>query len=837
MQLRKPDLLPGDDPMPRYRHLDLALASPLFSLPVPSPSGVGVRFADNPGYLADEEDEDSSPISLTFELIEAGRRYRENAIPAVAPQGLVFPAEFTMDVLLRDESGGGAPLHSPPSSSSTNERNRQMASSKSDSPSDEELALVRASSQFAKQGGKKFANQGPNPFVSTGPSNFGQHHGAFGHQTPRPGTAMPRHQNFGSQNFGNQNNFMTSPPPQRPHRNAVGPAGNNRGGIVSTPITRASHHGHSPLFTSQHFQECANIQERLVTIQQYIRVSPGISSDLANNVQNQLITIGQELNAFFHNASHECQKAQYQAGELRVHMETMQQELLARKKQIDEFKTAYSKSTNDNDGLMNKNRELAGRLGDSQAQNAQLKSTIQGQDMRHMAQVQNLENEIKALRMSGDNPMQLIKVDEPNKEPRRGSGLNPTAPAFGPRANGGQSDKGKGNMPMPEFPASSATTVTPYNHHAGPSNVPERPLTPLAKKPNFGRQMPPQDARTYESGYQQSARNRRVGSIAASTSGQSAFVSNHSSQRATAMSTSNVLTPYKDGLSEAIAKVDDYSDIIDWEPADIQNGFGRLYEMMEGLVATQHCNPPFNDVDKMLHRSHPDTWNYILAMGLPNPMQSATHMSHLLGDSHCRHFVIKRVVVDYLFNCLISPDAFREFSDEMDGHLEALQEKMRGKIPGNVRPQGDQRQRLIEDHAKLIKHIVYSPEGEEFRDRSVTKHVNILSTILRPMRNCTISDEAAQKTLRIIMNYAFTVTSKLWTSSMTIHYFFPETGSKFSAGQMRPMNHLEIPPEQLQYSQWRVMLVVCPTLSLRDDRDRGSLRTHELMKADVLVMK
>lgn len=153
------------------------------------------------------------------------------------------------------------------------------------------------------------------------------------------------------------------------------------------------------------------------------------------------------------------------------------------------------------------------------------------------------------------------------------------------------------------------------------------------------------------------------------------------------------------------------------------------------------------------------------------------------------------------------------------------------------RPQGAQRQRLIEDHSKLIKHIVYSDEGEGFRDRQVTKHVTILNTILRPMRNCTTTEEDALKTIRIMMKYAFTVTSKLWTSAMTIHYFFPETGSKYSNGQMRPMNHLEIPPEQLQYSQWRVMLVVCPTLSLRDDRNPASLRTHELMKADVLVMK
>ncbi|KAK8086656.1 hypothetical protein PG994_001630 [Apiospora phragmitis] len=720
-----------------------------------------------------------------------------------------------------DDSGGGAPLHSSQSSSSAAGNNRYMGSSKSDSPSDDELALVRASSQFAKQSGDKSAHQGPNPFVSTGPSNFGQQHGAFGNQIPRPGTSMPR-----QQNFSHNNNYMTSPSAQGPHRNVHGPSGNARGAIP--------------------FQACADMQDRLVTIQQYIRISPGISSDLANNIQSQLINIGQELNAFFHDTSREQQKAQYQAGELRVHLGRLQQELAARKKQVEEFKTAYTNMASEHEALVGKNREFAGRLGDSQAQNAQLKSTIQGQDMKHMTQVQHLEDEIKALRMSGDNPMQVVKVTNVDDKARRSSVLNPAAPAFGPRADAGQNDKGKGKMPIPEFTASSASTIVPYNRNAGPGNVTERPLTPLARKPNFGRQLPSQDARAYENGYrsvmpeQQAARNRRDNSFSASTSGQSALMSNQSSYNSGAIS--NVLTPYKGGPGDSTGDGDSQlaRHKVDWEPEDIQQGFGRVYEMMEGLVATQHCTPPYNDVDRMLHTSHPDTWNYILAMGLANPVQSATHMSHLLGDAACRHFVIKRVIVDYLFNSMISPDVFRGFSDEMDGHLEALQQKMRSKFPGNAnggRPQGTQRQRLIEDHAKLIKHILYSPEGKDFRDRAITKHVNMLSMILRPMRNCTTDDQSAQKALRIIISNAFTVTSKLWTSCMTIHYFFPETGSKFSNGQMRPMNHLEISPEQLQYSQWRVMLVVCPTLSLRDDRNADSLRTHELMKADVLVMK
>lgn len=79
-RLRKPDLLPRGDPKPAYRHLELRLASPLPSLPIPSPSGVGVRFDDNRGYQADEEDEGSTPTTQTFEIMEDGK-FTMDALP------------------------------------------------------------------------------------------------------------------------------------------------------------------------------------------------------------------------------------------------------------------------------------------------------------------------------------------------------------------------------------------------------------------------------------------------------------------------------------------------------------------------------------------------------------------------------------------------------------------------------------------------------------------------------------------------------------------------------------------------------------------------------------
>jgi hypothetical protein len=141
------------------------------------------------------------------------------------------------------------------------------------------------------------------------------------------------------------------------------------------------------------------------------------------------------------------------------------------------------------------------------------------------------------------------------------------------------------------------------------------------------------------------------------------------------------------------------------------------------------------------------------------------------------------------------------------------------------------------DHAKVVQFIVEAPEAEVFKRRSVAKHVDMLHSILKPMRSCSIDDEQSRKGLTVVINAAWTITTRIWTSGMTLHYYFPETGSKFAYGTMRSINYTDTPSDQMQYQQYRIMLVVTPTLSLRDDRDMDRLRTHELLKSDVLVMR
>lgn len=115
----------------------------------------------------------------------------------------------------------------------------------------------------------------------------------------------------------------------------------------------------------------------------------------------------------------------------------------------------------------------------------------------------------------------------------------------------------------------------------------------------------------------------------------------------------------------------------------------------------------------------------------------------------------------------------------------------------------------------------------------------MLLAIMRPMRNTTVTDEMALKALRIFIKASYNMSMKIWSSNMTLHYYFPETGNKFSVATMDAKNGniLGGNPEHLQHSQYRISLVVGPTLTLRDDRETRFLKTFGIRKAEVLVMK
>lgn len=143
--------------------------------------------------------------------------------------------------------------------------------------------------------------------------------------------------------------------------------------------------------TQPYSKDVAGLQGRLVTVQQYVRISPGITSELATNIQSQLMSIGQELNAFFALLGNDHKKSQYLNGELRVQLDLTRKELAARKKQVEELQGKYITLIKERDTHRDKNAELVGRLGDTQAELMELRDFVRklaAQDERNVAQLQ-----------------------------------------------------------------------------------------------------------------------------------------------------------------------------------------------------------------------------------------------------------------------------------------------------------------------------------------------------------------------------------------------------------------------------------------------------------------
>ncbi|KAF7539927.1 hypothetical protein G7054_g1812 [Neopestalotiopsis clavispora] len=688
-----------------------------------------------------------------------------------------------------DSSGGAMLARALEATPNKDHDGMGSTTNRSDSPSDDEMALVEASDQF-----NKLVNdsQGYRPLVAA--DEYHQ-----GHHLRRPSTVRPPNGFVGQQPFGS-------------------PGSNVPPSVASSPLYRGF----------------GDIQARLVTAQQYVRVTPGYNNDQAQNIQTLLIGVGQDLTHFATNIIQEHTKSQHQVGELRMQYEKAQTELLSRRQQIADLQTKYRELSQDKDQHAKIATGLEKQVESQQKDIQRLQKLAQNFEQKRVKQVKELETEIKSLRLERDNKMQLVKVSKTandendsdnedvetptnnNRGPptkRRESFLNPNASEFGPR--GAKADHSKEMLPLlRKYATEGATMATTTQTQDARSYTPG----------NFEPPKPAPSRMGFRSG----------------TPATPFGLTNTFGAKSNALVRTN--TPRQTGF-RAVTEFGsvDFNALQNkpaWEAEDVAHGFARLFGLIEGLIAKNHITPPFNEADSMLVHTNPATWNYILSMGLKNPTHSASHMADLLTKFKCRHWVMKRILVDYIINRLIVPEIFFGFNDAIDSHLSALQSRMRSRGPNAGRPQGAERQRIVMDHAKVVQFIIESgAEADEFRDRSVAKHVGMLMEILKPMRSCSIDDETARRALTVVINAAWTITTHVWTSGMTLHYYFPETGSKFAYGTMRSINYTDTPSDQMQYQQYRIMLVVTPTLSLRDDRDMDRLRTHELLKSDVLVMR
>lgn len=359
-------------------------------------------------------------------------------------------------------------------------------------------------------------------------------------------------------------------------------------------------------------------------------------------------------------------------------------------------------------------------------------------------------------------------------------------------------------------PAAESSQATPKagSSKAGPSGV----TPPAAKSSEAG----PSKAAAPTTG------SARVGS-GAGPSGKTILVAN---------TTSGFVHNPGDESETTIARHKEH-----WSVDDITDAVDHLYSVCKGYIVNCHNPGELPTVPyEYLQTMEPATWSYICSLIYADPHQAAAHLTYLFSITMYRPYVVLRVCLDYFFKKILSPDIFLGFSTELDAHLAALQQEM---AMCNTSDQPEPRQRIIDQHARIIAHLIQSPGFDAFQSNVINGHSVNLAQILKPMRSCKLPEDDVLKAVRCMVDVAFTISCKVWSSSVTLNFSFPECGVRYAFGTMHAFNanHMGIPDERiLQFNHYRVSFIMSPTLSVRDDRGITS-KTSGIRKADVLVMK
>ncbi|KAI0182043.1 hypothetical protein GGR52DRAFT_584455 [Hypoxylon sp. FL1284] len=276
-----------------------------------------------------------------------------------------------------------------------------------------------------------------------------------------------------------------------------------------------------------------------------------------------------------------------------------------------------------------------------------------------------------------------------------------------------------------------------------------------------------------------------------------------------------------------------------WNVQDIRDAVEHLYTMTRGCIISCHLKPddePRVSYDNVESDEHP-TWTYLISLVYPDPQQATVHMRYLLSVEAYRQHVLVRMVLDYIFKKMMSPRIFLGISSETDKHLSALQEKiaMMGQPVGNQSSdQARERQRVFEQHARIITHALKSDNAEKFKKGSIIRHAEVMCRVLKPLRCKSVEEDKAMRNLQLLAEIAWEISSKVWMSGMTLNYQFTQCGNVFTLNTMDALNSapLGLSHKELQVARLRVSFVVTPMLTVRDERWEGEdVTVHGVKKA------
>ncbi|KAI1269727.1 hypothetical protein F5Y18DRAFT_437553 [Xylariaceae sp. FL1019] len=723
-------------------------------------------------------------------------------------------------------SGGGAPLHS--SFPEQTDLPKQDATS----PADEQ-ALLRASTTFTSLNVRDPFSDAPGIPRSVPPTAFHIPSQAYPytHPTPtRPGNAIIRP---GTSHAANR--FRPATSGRNDASNPWYPNMNGGGARLNGPPDFP--------FDGTETAQTSHLFRLLMTASQYARVSPGMPTSTANELDRVLRDISQGLSSVTvtlrrqrDNAEQakeqEAEKAldaQKSLAELHgLLQQTRDREALLRTEN-DELKDDNVDLKNERDNAVAQLKSLEEQTKVFQEHHQTTIKKFQEQDEKHYLAVTALEDELRAAREHRRRSADQISVSQPDS-------VN----------NVEERDEISNSPPQKLITTNKGTARKPEQIPSGSGDSQRKDFVPNPSAPSWA---PGGGARLRPDPNSESGRE-------SSSSGSGEVIlyqgRNHQRQNAQRGNQSMAMTPYQQAQSRSTSQtvrtpfgvirggyptVEQNAhlpgghpiprDKEEWAATDVQRAMAHLYALCQGCIVTCHLQGAPQTPYASLATQQSDVWKYMLRMVYKDANHASSHMQYLLSTRAFIPYILQRMCVEYVLKKIMAPQIFIDFSPETDSHLTALQDKL-AAMAGTKDRQSRNRQRIIEDHAKLIRAMAAAPGIEVFRQNIADRHAIILGNLLAPMRSEGVEKEILVKSLRLIIAACWDISIKIWSSGQTLHYVFPECASKYTPGTMEAMNGQMIAktPEELCNSQCRLSLVITPTMTLRDDRDSNNLQCH-----------
>ncbi|TLD23754.1 hypothetical protein PspLS_06554 [Pyricularia sp. CBS 133598] len=283
--------------------------------------------------------------------------------------------------------------------------------------------------------------------------------------------------------------------------------------------------------------------------------------------------------------------------------------------------------------------------------------------------------------------------------------------------------------------------------------------------------------------------------------------------------------------------------ILDAVGKEWRKEFEQVFTYVIGWVRS-NCNKASVVNDAQIPRKYPRLWEYMLELTYPDHMKNAaSHVQFLLSDTEVRCYFICRMLVQFLVFHVFSIDAWMADDPSRSGttgqlrgpakHKLAMLLRMREGLGDSATP--EQRRRVQAGQAECVVEMLSHPDWPSVRQQRVSDIVHRFKEMAGPLMRDDADRALASHDLYGIAVNAIETSARVLSARLSFVFGFSDCGVKFSDQMHYAINAANVGGVKLQQQQWRVMCVVTPNMTIRDDSGSAT-QLRNIAKAKVMVM-